>query len=109
VERFLSGHRDLVTRQTLSRTHLVEAHALFEKGERTRALEEVGRALALDPTNGDAFETVVRLLSDPPKKLPLEVKVELERADDRQRRLGLKRAIGVYALPPLLFFVPAWL
>ena len=109
VERFLAGDRDLLTRQNLSRAHLDEALSLVRRGDRTRALEEVGRAIALDPSNRDAFETVVRLLTEPPATLPAEVKAELDRASDRTRRLGLRRSIVMYIVPGLFFFLPAWL
>lgn len=113
VERFLSGDRDLATRKALVADHLAAATSIRSNGtgtadERARVLAEVGRAIALDPNDGEAMRMLVELLGDAPKRVPAEVEAELERSNEDTRQYGRRRAIMAYTLPPLLFFLP-WL
>lgn len=108
VESFLSGDRDVATRRALVETHVAAARELRAatpetRENRSRALLEVGRAIALDPSDGEAMRLLVELLSDPPTDTPPEVVVELERVHQESRRLALKRAVLMYTLPSFLF------
>jgi len=114
VESFLSGDRDLASRKVLVEKHLAAARELRAirpevPENRGRALAEVGRAIALDPNDGEALRILVELLSTPPQEAPPEVIDELERADHRTRRIGLRRGALLYTLPIILFFLPAGL
>jgi eukaryotic-like serine/threonine-protein kinase len=72
--------------------------------ERREALRQIGRALALDPDNSRAMETLVKLLADPPRILPREVRDDVERAE----RLKLRRIgwLGAIAYLHLVVYVP---
>ncbi len=98
VERYLEGDRDLALRRRMSREQAARASELAARsGEtaalRSEALATVGRALALDPNNGDALATLVQLLTTPPREIPAEALAETratERRLDRVRsRSGL--------------------
>ena len=112
VERFLSGDRDLATRRVLLATHIEAARAHRAAApqtlaSRSRALAEVGRAIALDPNDAEALRILIELLSEQPDTTPPEVAAELERADDVSRAHGVKRAVLFYTVPVFVFFLPA--
>jgi serine/threonine-protein kinase len=95
LERFLNGDRDLERRRELARVHAGAAYdaamRALEGGdsseERSRAMREVSRAMALDPQNGEALKTLVRLMTDvPPRALPADAQREVDaQARDWQR------------------------
>lgn len=114
IERHLDGERDLELRREMSAQHAEIAVQAVEKArkgtetglylERREALREIGRALALDPDNGRAMDTLVRLLSDPPLVLPREVRQDLVAADrDKMRRIG---RLGAFAYAHLVIYLP---
>jgi serine/threonine-protein kinase len=115
VERFLSGDRDVERRNALAADHADRASAAADRAlsaqgtleDRTEALREVGRALALDPANTSALDVFVRLTSAPPRQIPNELAAQLEaqRADADAR--GMRFARRVYAL--MFAFVPLML
>jgi serine/threonine-protein kinase len=83
LERYLDGDRDLAQRRELGRDHAraAEEHAAraLAGGEgaadaRRRALHEVGRAIAIDPTNDDAVRTLMRLMTEMPTEIPEEAR-----------------------------------
>ncbi len=103
VERWLDGARDVERRRELAAEHLTRARAALEgaargEGEASRAegMRELGRALALDPS-----EHAVRLLSEAilrgPDELPPEAEKELKEVELRDRARGAKLAGIVYA------------
>ncbi|MBS2019573.1 MAG: serine/threonine protein kinase [Deltaproteobacteria bacterium] len=109
VEAYLDGDRDLSLRREGARRHAdaakKEADDLFaaksstsgdEEAVRSRALREVGRALALDPENREALGTMVRLLTTPPKTPPAEVVAEIDTNNTRRIRLGAIACVLVY-------------
>jgi len=69
---------------------------------RSRALREVGRALALDPANAEAMATLVALLTEPPREAPEEVISEM-RASSRDTHRGTARGALVGYLAWFLF------
>jgi serine/threonine-protein kinase len=111
IEAFLDGDRDLELRRALSRKHAsiaVESAAALESRrsdtgavERRDALRGVGQALALDPKNRVALETLVHLLRSPPRRPPAEV----ERAQQHLNRALLVRAGALGALCYFLSFL----
>jgi serine/threonine-protein kinase len=113
VQRFLDGDRDLELRRRLAREHLeVAQHAMREDKEgietRRKAMMQAGRALALDPDLSEAGQLITQLIVDPPKEVPPEVRMELERADVEYVR-GLARGslfsfVGYLGLAPGLVF-----
>jgi eukaryotic-like serine/threonine-protein kinase len=83
VERFLEGDRDLELRRKLAALHarMAEEHATKAQptgdggtAERALALNEAGRALALDPHSPAATATLLRLMLEPPAVLPPAVR-----------------------------------
>jgi hypothetical protein len=119
VEHFLDGDRDLERRRLLAREHAERAAARWAAGDdvdaRAEATREVGRALAFDPDNGEARALLARLLVEPPKVLPPEVRASLlEDAMDqsqRQAEVGSRAGFGwlVFLGTMLLMGPRSWL
>jgi serine/threonine-protein kinase len=95
LESYLDGDRDVERRRSLAAEHAARAAAAaalaLEDGAsaidaRREALFHVGRALALDATNGDAMSTLLDLLARPPRDLPAEAREEVEASSRRKRR-----------------------
>ncbi len=110
VQNFLEGDRDVVVRKELAQHHLKHARDALAKGgdeDRRQAMQAAGRALALDPTAGDAADLVTRLMLEPPSKVPAEVEAHLEASDveaaRQQGRLATLTMLGY------LFFIPVFL
>jgi serine/threonine-protein kinase len=82
VAQYLDGDRDLALRTKLAREHLLVALSVGddETGRRI-AMREAGRALALDPQLTEAAEVVGRLMLEPPKQIPAQVRAELDAHD----------------------------
>jgi serine/threonine-protein kinase len=111
VQAYLDGDRDVDARARLARDHVAAARAaLAEPGEagRRRAMQAAGRALALDPTAGDAADIVTRLMLEPPLELPAEVVERIAKQDtDSARAQGRLAALSMFSY--LLFWpVLAW-
>jgi len=81
VQRYLDGDRDLALRKQLAGDELAAARAASERDDRPTAIQAAGRALALDPSNRDAADLVSRLMLEPPKQVPPEVKDALATVD----------------------------
>jgi serine/threonine-protein kinase len=121
IERFLDGDRDVELRRSIAQRHSDQAKALAERAlardareeertlARTSAIREVGRALALDPENRGAVGTLGRLLLTPPKRLPDEVAVEIERSTFRTWMIGNRVRTIAYAVWFLLGPVVFWM
>jgi serine/threonine-protein kinase len=108
IERYLDGDRDVALRRQLARTHFETARTAFAAGDsddhRRTAMRESAAALALDPELGGAAELVGRLMLEPPRETPREVR-EAMAADDIREAKGVARA-GVWAVIGSLLFVP---
>jgi serine/threonine-protein kinase len=104
VERFLSGDRDLERRREMALDHVrraseAAARAQSDAGtldDRREALREVGRALALDPSNTEAVDVFVRLTSQPPKEIPKEVADQLAHEESLATQNTLRTAASIY-------------
>lgn len=110
LEGFLDGQRDVERRHALAEAHASEAAALIASGRapsfeaRRSAMKEIGRALTLDPENQEALGVLQRLVTEPPRELPDEVREELAVRDtDRLRWIG-KLAYLTYG--GLLLYLP---
>ena len=75
--------------------------------ERRRAMREIGRALALDPGNEEAMQLMVRLLGEPPRRLPREVTVEMDRGE--RGSLRWMGRLGGFAYASTLLYLPFFL
>jgi serine/threonine-protein kinase len=108
VERVLAGDRDLALRRDLARTQLDSARAAFAASDspdnRRTAMREAASALALDPALGGAAELVARLMLEPPRETPPEVKDAMAQDDVRDAR-AIARA-GLWAVIGSLMFIP---
>jgi serine/threonine-protein kinase len=102
VERFLDGDRDVELRRDLAARHAGRAEQMMEKAlaggkdaesARKSSLSEVGQALALDPSNERAHETLRRILMELPRELPKEVFAELTAAAAARHRQQLHAGI----------------
>ncbi|MEY4581231.1 MAG: hypothetical protein RL701_5934 [Pseudomonadota bacterium] len=83
IERYLDGEQDMKLMREMAQAHARAAEVAAEyalaggpnaQEERVRALREVGRALALDPSHSAAQRVLLRLLADPPSELPEEAR-----------------------------------
>jgi tRNA A-37 threonylcarbamoyl transferase component Bud32 len=105
LECFLDGDRDLERRVEASRAHTALARALAGRAlaegtdatdARRAALREVGRALAFDPANAEAMGVLVRLLTEPPRKMPQEALANMREEDQGARRATARGALFGY-------------
>jgi eukaryotic-like serine/threonine-protein kinase len=108
VEAYLNGDRDLELRRELAKEHLARAREAAGKAEtsladRSVALSEIGRSLALAPDDPDALGMLVGLLTTPPLARVNEVDERVERAAQASRRKMLPRAAIAYGATALAF------
>jgi serine/threonine protein kinase len=111
IERFLDGDRDLAHRTQLAATHLAAARAAAESDSpsaRSLAMREAGRALALDPASG-AADLLGRLMLQPPKDLPPEVRQRFTVLDEQSGRMKAKMFWPTYATSLLMLPLLMWL
>jgi serine/threonine-protein kinase len=104
IEGFLAGDLDVARRRTLAVTHARSAAEATDRAlaggpnalaERSVAMREVSRAVALDPANTEAMHALVRLFTETPKEMPREATEDLSRAFlDSQRVAARAAAIG---------------
>jgi serine/threonine-protein kinase len=116
LERHLNGERDAELRRDLARSHADVAAREIElaaedspqaEAHRARALQELGAALALDPTNRAAMHAMLRVLLDAPAELPAHAEAELRKVDRSDRARIARTAAFVYGA--LLFMSPLML
>ncbi len=86
IERYLDGEQDMKLMREMAQAHARAAEVAAEyalaggpnaREERVRALREVGRALALDPSHTEAQRVLLKLLAEPPNELPDEERLEV--------------------------------
>ena len=105
VIKYLEGDRELEQRRQLAGEHAHAARQALARGDaepdRTVAMRELTRALALDPTNAEHVVTLGQLLDLPPRTVPQSVRDEAAVNDQALVRLGARHAV----LSCLLWFV----
>lgn len=95
IQQFLDGDRDSDLRKAFARKHLEHAQRAFAEHDRSAAMREAGRALALDPTLHDAGELITRMMLEPPPTLPPEVvKAFNSESTDIVRRTSVAAALA---------------
>jgi eukaryotic-like serine/threonine-protein kinase len=104
VQAYLDGDRDIAARRELAADHVREARAARALGDRKTAMREAGRALALDPTAGEAAEIVSGLMLEPPTEVPVEVERQLVTVDVETARYQAR--VGAVAMTGYLWFLP---
>ena len=119
VQSYLDGDRDIERRRALAAAHteaamlvIDAAHADRGSGTANRAvaLAELGRSLALDPSNEIALGAIVGLLVEPPREIPEELRTTLKASSESFMRTIAKGGIvgfsgGLIALAAL----PIWM
>jgi len=112
VERFLDGDRDFQLRRDLAQEHAALAserlpEALSGAAEareaRGEAMRAVGRALALDPTNTQATQAMVQLLTELPKEMPVEASETMQLTTAQHDRVAARGAVVIYLGTALLY------
>ena len=102
IDAYLDGDRDVALRRALAEQHAERAAAKAravrdgQEEARTSALREVGRALALDPTNAAALRSLVDLLGTPPPELPSEAAAQLREHARQHARAASRGAVTIY-------------
>jgi eukaryotic-like serine/threonine-protein kinase len=108
LEAFLDGDRNLELRRAGAARHAAAAAGAAavamsqdtpagdETPRRAAALNEVGRALALDPSNAEALRTMVRLLTNPPRQIPPAVEAAQQETWRGHIRRGALLAAMIY-------------
>jgi serine/threonine-protein kinase len=108
IERYLDGDRDVALRKNLAASHMDAARAALSAGdgvnERAIAMQEAGRAIALDPRGSGAAELVGRLMLEPPRETPPEVAAVIEKNHDDAARRKL-RTMG-FSMSVFLGIIP---
>jgi len=112
VEAFLEGESNVQLRRELAEDHAraseqLAVRALIGRGsidERRQAMEEAGRALALEPTNELASKTMMSLMTTEPKEAPPEVSEELEAANSRE--IVRSARVATLAYTSFMLFLP---
>ena len=111
VQKYLDGDRDTERRRELARERAsVAMAALAEAKEnhvstaanRAIALAELGRSVALDPSNDAALTEIVSLLLERPREIPEEVKRTLEASREASMRAISVAGVGVFGSGLLL-------
>jgi serine/threonine-protein kinase len=106
IERYLDGEQDLKLMREMAQAHARAAEVAAEyalaggpnaKEERVRALREVGRALALDPSHTEAQRVLLKLLATPPRELPEEERLEVASEEEDSGRFTANMS-GFYHL-----------
>ncbi|NUO52888.1 MAG: protein kinase [Polyangiaceae bacterium] len=106
ITAHLDGERDVERRRELAGVHLEavqRALAIAVGGgpdadkSRAEGLRELGRALALDPSQR-AVEMLGRAILETPEELPPAAEAELKEVELRDRAKSARRAVLVYAL-----------
>jgi serine/threonine protein kinase len=119
VERYLDGERDLEARRIRSGEHLQKAQAAIHDAEhgspeqeiasRRRAMVEIGRAVAQDPDNREALESLAKLLRTSARTVPPEVIAAIEHGEQlrlkRIAHLGGYSYLAVWAFLPLIIWM----
>ncbi len=129
IERYLDGEQDLKLMREMAQAHARAAEVAAEyalaggpnaKEERVRALREVGRALALDPSHPEAQRVLLKLLATPPRELPEEERLAMQHEEEDSGRFtasmsgwlhlsfvittGLVIAMGIKSTAALLLY-----
>jgi serine/threonine-protein kinase len=107
VERYLDGERDEARRQRLAAEHIEAATKVDTRRPegRAEAMQSLGRALALDPSNQGALRTLARMLTDLPTEVPDAARSAIEAART-ERRVTMARTSAV-RLATWILVVPA--
>ncbi|MDC0743324.1 serine/threonine-protein kinase [Polyangium mundeleinium] len=114
IERFLAGDTDISVRREMSSRHAHAAEAAARRADgpgpeaaeaRREAMQEVGRALALDPTNRDALRLLARIITTPPSEIVPDARVEVRARGFGRLRLALRDGVR-FDVGNLILLIP---
>ncbi|MDP1829024.1 MAG: serine/threonine-protein kinase [Archangium sp.] len=117
LEAVLSGQRDLALREQLATLHAERAKAAAGRAlrddtdlaARREALQEVGRALALQPEQPLAQQTFLSLLQSTPSVEPEEVTREVRRFQDDLTTNGTQNAFFAFLAIAPFGLIALWM
>ncbi|MCC6558461.1 MAG: hypothetical protein IT372_36450 [Polyangiaceae bacterium] len=104
IERYLDGDKDQELRGELASRHARAAAAMVvaavrggpgAEAARRDALREVGRALALEPTNAEALRALAAVITSPPRRAPAAVEEEVEGLAAARHRIALRYGVAI--------------
>ncbi len=115
VMAFLDGDLEAQRRREQAQAHLERAREAEARAadaaqtaqQRTVAMQEINKALALDPTNEPAKHAMVRMLLQPAPSLPKSARAELEQARVDETRVGFR--VGALGFLSMYLFLPLYL
>jgi len=118
IERYLAGERDAETRKKQAFELVEKGRALLAKAneggadsERFRAdgMRALGQAVAFDPSDEGALQSIFEVLVSPHRALPPEAAAELKAVELRDRQSASRRSSRMYfsylAMLPLAFLM----
>ena len=117
IARYLEGDRELEQRKQLAESHSKMAREALDRAanesdpeqERTRAIQNLVRALALEPQNDRHVAMLGEILASPPRKLPPEVEEQVQAQTQRVVRNGLVHSAYSMASWFLFFPIVLWI
>jgi serine/threonine protein kinase len=107
IEAFLDGERDAERRRELASEHLKKARQALARASqrggdaeahRVEGMRELGRAVALDPSDEGALRTITEIVLAPAGDLPPDALAEASTAERRDRAGAASRAARMYAV-----------
>ena len=105
IEAFLDGERDAERRRVLASAHVKKARAALARASdpnedaearRAEGMRELGRAVALDPSDAGALRAISELVLAPVEDLPKTATDELRLGERRDRAKAAVRAARMY-------------
>jgi hypothetical protein len=107
IQAYLDGDRDLARRRELADEHADRAAASADTSTgddaRADAINEAGRALALDPANTRAQAVLARMMLDAPREVPQGALAEIAHDRAETRRQVLQSLGRGYTVVTLLY------
>lgn len=120
IEGYLDGDRDLERRRVMAAKHVEAAEAAAERAraraggpesakERALALQEIGRAVSLEPGNARAQQTMFRLLTEPPREMPEEALADYNATAREQQKVAMRTAAVAFSSWFLYLPLAGWM
>ncbi len=114
IEAVLDGEQDAEKREQLSQQHVDRAHEilgaeLVPEDAQARAMQELTRAIALNPGNRDALRVLTEWVTSSTRELPPEAEAALKEVEGKDRARSAKRMgygfLSWFLLSPLFLWL----
>ena len=114
IEDVLDGEQDAEKRQQLSQQHVDKAEEILAaetvtEDAQARAMQELTRALALNPGNRDALAVLTQWVTSSTRELPPEAEAALKEVERKDRARSAKRMglgfLSWFLLSPLFLWL----